>query len=178
MSHNFIIIILILGLIIGMFIKILNSPTQNNMLSSIKNAFQSPVEVKYITYNPNLFLKDNISNLFIKFIILINEKNIINIQECPWINQNLKLKILENLDKIKVMPIMEVTSVRILENESENVKAEIISKHLESDSYKILDIFVFEKRNFSDENLILKHINVKEYTVNFPDAIDYIKMEK
>ena len=93
MSHNFIIIILILGLIIGMFIKILNSPTQNNMLSSIKNAFQSPVEVKYITYNPNLFLKPlsitNLNNSKLKrldiafiFVIInavIRIKNIIDI---------------------------------------------------------------------------------------------------
>lgn len=178
MSHNFIIIILILGLIIGMFIKILNSSSQNNMLSSIKNVFQSPVEVKYLTYNPNFSLKEEINSLFIKFIILINEKNITNIQQCLWINKNLKIKILDNLDVIKVMPIREVSNIRILENQSEYVKAEIISKHLENENYKILDIFVFEKINDNYRNLILKHIDVKEYTLNFPDALDYIKMEK
>lgn len=171
-SYSYLFIMAAILVCIGLFIGLLNF---NYSITTIKEILSSPTA--YLTYDDNSFIKREIKNLFIQFIMMVNGKNKSNINNCQWISNKIKSYIIHHLDHMRVIATKEVLSINLLEFNFQHIKAEIISSNLQNEKYKVTDTFTFEKSKETG-GLIITGIHVKKYSTIFDILSPHLNKEK
>ena len=159
-------LILLVGLLLSIifFIYLLNSSV-DSMFSIVKQSLNlNQNNIKYITYNDNYELKNQIQNYFIKFLILLAEKKYDDMLNIHWISP----KLISNIQKynLSIFPIKEVKKIEIMSFIQDCLKVKIFSESLNFENKffaNILDI----KINIFNKNIIFENIYVKQYPDNF-----------
>jgi hypothetical protein len=162
-------------LIIGIFVAILNYQVGDNVLETIRGAFNhnKNLSMKYISYEKNEILKEKIKYFFTKFIMLMSQKNISQISECEWINNTCKEKLLEYLPQMKIVPFKDILEIRIMEKNTDFIKVEITSSSLLGENQKLKDRLLLRYNKNSE--FILDEMEAYLYTDHFPHVTEYLE---
>lgn len=169
MSLNYLIMMTVLVCSIGVFIFLLNYGNTDGVFINLKNVLHShgrDQSIKYLTYNKNTEIKEQIKSMFLKFIMLMNQKNKKDLEECSWITLNLKQKLVENIKKIHVLSFRNIIEVNLINCSDTYIQAEIVTTNLENDNYFFRDTITFLRQRGI---LILAHINLQYFVKKYED---------
>jgi hypothetical protein len=147
-----------------MFIYLLNSNDNKNVIFNLKKTDSN--QIICIPYNKQDNLKNNIKNYFIKFNMLLSNKEYEKMYEATWINKN----IIDNLKKyeksIVLYPIKNVVSIQILSFIGNSLKIKILSENLNFENKFFSNILNLKMNIFSD-NIYIENIYLNVKSKNF-----------
>lgn len=190
MNQNFFIIISITIFSIFLFIYLMNrqqSKIENYQFIKYIRAsiWHKQQNLICLPYTQNTNLKEDITNIFLKFIIALSEKNINVIQTSNLVSEELKDKLLTNINQITILPLEKVMSVDILSivnaldknNSTMGDKIQVIIKSKLLGSSQVIEDRLEFIKNKENNKLVVSAIFATTYRDNFIPLMDFLPKE-